>query len=72
MLPKKVEGPLDDVEILSKSFAKCLVEKGFTKGDLVMAATILLDHAIDFCPMPEAPQETPTNLKVLVGNPKKV
>ena len=71
MLPKTEENPLDDVEILSKSFAKCLIAKGFSKGDLVRAATVMLDHAIDFCPVPTEKKEAPTNLKVVVGKPKK-
>ena len=65
MLPKTEENPLDDVELLSKSFAKCLIERGFTKGDLVTAATVMLDHAIDFCPLPKEKKGTPTNLKVV-------
>ncbi len=65
MLPKTKENPLDDVEILSKSFAKCLIEKGFSKGDLVRAATVMLDHAIDFCPVPAEKKDTPANLKVV-------
>lgn len=65
MLPKTEENPLDDVELLSRSFAKCLIEKGFTKGDLVTAATVMLDHALDFCPIPTEKKENPTPLKVV-------
>ena len=65
MIPKSKEYPLDDVEILSKSFAKCLIEKGFTTNDLVVAATIMLDQAIENQPKPKGKLDPKSNLKVL-------
>ena len=65
MIPKSKNYPLDDVELLSKSFAKCLVEKGFTSNDLITAATIMLDQAIETRPKPKLAVDPKANLKVL-------
>ncbi len=54
MKPEEKIFPLDDVSLLSRSFARCLVEKGFGPRDLVAAANEILTQAIALCP----PQET--------------
>lgn len=64
MKPEEKCFPLDDVCLLSRSFARCLVEKGFGARDLVAAANEILTQAIALCPEATA---TKPNLKVVDG-----
>ncbi len=64
MLPNEHCSPLDEIELLAKSFAKCLVEKGFQPMDLVRAANGLLDQALE---MQKAKQAQPAPLKVIAS-----
>ena len=69
MKPEEKPFPLDDVSLLSRSFARCLVDKGFGPRDLVAAANEILTQAIALCPNQETPSKTP-NLKMVESKSK--